>query len=201
MKFLALIFISLLLFSCNRKENNKDKITFTGTLVIQPFTGVSQGMLDTIMFQLANAYPSVTLMRAIPLPGTAYGKEQLCYMADSLMSYLLKLRKSDKDIIIGITNEDIYTARGGDKDWGIMGLAYMPGYSCIISTFRLSKTNLHSQFYKLTVHELAHTLGLPHCRRSRKCYMSNANGENPWDKETGFCSRCKSYLKNRGFKF
>lgn len=62
------------------------------------------------------------------------------------------------------------------QDWGIMGLAYCPGNSCIVSTFRINNTNskIHfSRFKKVAVHEFGHNLGLPHCP-DKKCVMTDA---------------------------
>lgn len=39
--------------------------------------------------------------------------------------------------MIGITQKDISTSKGQYADWGIMGLAYRPGNSCVASYYRL----------------------------------------------------------------
>jgi archaemetzincin len=54
------------------------------------------------------------------------------------------------------------------------------------------------QFYKVAIHELGHTQGLPHCE-NKTCYMRDAEGGNPLEEEVDFCKTCKMFLKNRGW--
>jgi len=79
-----------------------------------------------------------------------------------------------------------------------MGLGDQPGNACVLSTYRLSKTNLLSQLNKLALHELGHTQGLPHCD-NQKCFMRDAEAGNHFDEETDFCDSCKSFLKRKGW--
>ena len=58
-------------------------------------------------------------------------------------------------------------------DWGIFGLGFMPGKSCIVSTFRLKEKNFRSRFIKICCHELGHNFGLPHCS-DKSCIMQDA---------------------------
>jgi archaemetzincin len=80
-----------------------------------------------------------------------------------------------------------------------MGLGYRPGKSCVVSDFRLSCKNKNEQCYKLVLHELGHTAGLPHCK-VKTCLMRDAKGGNPFDQEKSFCGECKSFLKSKGWK-
>jgi archaemetzincin len=80
-----------------------------------------------------------------------------------------------------------------------MGLGFCPGNVCVASTFRLSKKNLKEQFYKVAIHELGHTQGLPHCE-DKSCFMRDAEGGNPLNEEHGFCEVCKLFLKSKGWE-
>lgn len=164
--------------------------------ILQPFDGFPDTLAQHIYDRLREINPNTYLKDPIPLPKMAYYKDRNRYRADSLINFLWR-QSSERKKIIGLTNKDISSTKGKIKDWGVMGLAYSPGYSCVVSTFRLSKKNMQSQLYKLTLHELAHTEGLPHCRRDSTCYMSDANGTNPWDAEHDFCTRCKNFLKRK----
>lgn len=101
-------------------------------------------------------------------------------------------------VTIGLTTNDISTTKGQIEDYGIMGLGYQPGSSCVVSTFRLNKKNLQEQFFKVSIHELGHTAGLPHCK-VLNCFMRDAEGRNHLEEETDFCTTCKSHLLSKGW--
>ena len=65
--------------------------------------------------------------------------------------------------------------------------------------FRLTRRNLPTQFYKVVLHELGHTQGLAHCP-APTCFMRDAAGGNPTTQETGFCPRCTTHLRRRGWQ-
>jgi archaemetzincin len=52
---------------------------------------------------------------------------------------------------MGLTNKDISEEKGKVFDYGIMGLAYQPGKSCVVSPFRLSKKNLYELLLRVPV--------------------------------------------------
>lgn len=94
---------------------------------------------------------------------------------------------------------DISTSKGEIKDWGVMGLGYCPGKSCVASSFRLSAQKRQQQFFKVAIHELGHTQGLAHCA-NKTCLMRDAEGSNYLNEETGFCENCKAVLVKKGWK-
>lgn len=138
------------------------------------------------------------------LPQETYYEPRNRYRADKLIRYLRDNYKTEK--LIGITDKDISTTSGQHEDWGIMGLAFRPGKSCVISTFRTfrnAKSEEHKQerLKKVVFHEFGHTLGLPHCKNSESCLMADANGKvSTVDKVTDFCPKCRTkirkYLRN-----
>jgi archaemetzincin len=119
------------------------------------------------------------------------------YRADSLIRIF---RPANKDtIVLLLTEKDISSTKIKEpkatyQDWGIMGLAYCPGNSAIVSTFRLksaSKTITNNRLKKVITHEIGHSLGLPHCT-TQHCVMSDANESvSSIDQEGGdFCENC-----------
>jgi len=63
------------------------------------------------------------------------------------------------------------------RDFGIFGLGYLPGSSCIVSIFRLQNTtkeNFIMRLKKICIHEIGHNMGLPHCKSSENCVMKDA---------------------------
>ena len=132
------------------------------------------------------------------MPAAAYYKPRNRYRATGMLTDISRYRGYDK--VIGITVKDISTTSNGVYDWGIMGLAYRPGKACVISTFRIktpNKTLFNDRFIKVALHELGHTMGLPHCTFSRTCFMEAAEGTvKSVDKETRFlCSNCKRIIQ------
>ena len=132
------------------------------------------------------------------LPAAAYYKARNRYRAPVLLQYLNAIKGFDK--IIGITTKDISTTNGKFYDWGIMGLGSCPGKSCVISTFRIrtsDKLLFNDRFVKVALHELGHTMGLPHCTFSKTCFMEAAEGSiKSVDRESrSLCSNCRRLLK------
>ncbi len=97
-----------------------------------------------------------------------------------------------------MTNSEISTTKGDIFDWGIAGLGTIGGPSCVVSAQlykKHSKTKavmLH-RFSDVAVHELGHTLGMPHCE-SEGCVMADAKGNaiKSADYSTGlYCEPCR----------
>jgi archaemetzincin len=187
------LFLSLFI-SCqqNAKPINKPK-----AIIIQPFNDLSTPQIEIVYKQLKAINPNIILRTAIALPASAFYEKRNRYRADLLIRFLSTLTHKDS-VVIGITSKDISTIKGKIVDWGVMGLGYCPGNACAVSTFRLSKTNREAQFYKVAIHELGHTQGLPHCANNT-CYMRDADGGNPLDDEIDFCKSCKTFLKSKGW--
>ncbi|MFY7964436.1 MAG: matrixin family metalloprotease [Chitinophagaceae bacterium] len=209
MKFICNYIVSfllvLLLSECKHKKDNaviakKHNLASNATVIdIQPFNDIAN---DDIVFaynQLKLVYPYINIKKAISLPKWAYYEERNRYRADSLIRFLSKICENGH-VVIGLTSKDISTNKDKIKDWGVMGLGYCPGNACIASTFRLSKENKKSQFYKVAVHELGHTQGLPHCA-NKTCFMQDAEGGNTTNNEKDFCNHCKQLLTLKGWKF
>jgi archaemetzincin len=138
------------------------------------------------------------------LPALAYHQPRNRYRADKLISWLRETRPADSvDYVMALTASDISHTKGEIKDYGIMGLAYCPGRSGVISTFRIgkgakNKAHLMERFSKTVLHELGHNFGLPHCAHAKHCLMRDACGTvNTLDKEEKIvCGECKRKLGN-----
>jgi archaemetzincin len=184
----------LMLASCRYHSTHSNRV-----IVVQPFADFSLALTDSMVEVIKKTIPNTIVRGPIDLPVQAYTQPRNRYRADTLIRFLNKYGCLDT-VIIGFTNKDISATKGNISDWGIMGLGDCPGNACVVSTYRISKTNLNSQFYKLIMHELGHTQGLPHCS-NKTCFMRDAEGGNPIDEEKGFCEACKSYLVAKGWKF
>lgn len=92
------------------------------------------------------------------------------------------------DFIIGLTSKDISITkrdkRGNIKkpetkyaDWGIFGLGFRPGPSCVVSIHRIQnpdKALFIERFKKICIHEIGHNMGLKHCDSDENCVMRDA---------------------------
>ncbi|AZA99689.1 Zn-dependent protease [Chryseobacterium joostei] len=189
------------MFSCSEKEkpvkNQEQKKAVT--ILIQPFQDIKSENLEKVVVGIKKVYPNVKVLEAIAFPENTYYKERNRYRADSIIKFLSSKTK-DGFVTIGLTSKDISATRGKIKDFGIMGLGYRPGKACVASMFRLNKENTDEQFYKIAIHELGHTQGLPHCPE-KMCFMRDAEGKNPTNEETDFCKKCKTFLINKNWKF
>lgn len=180
LKRLSLLF--LLLSGCV----SHDKQEFV--VAIQPIGKVSVDQIETVKHALDSAYNSrVIVLHSIEPPEAAYVNiKSPRYRADKMIAYLKEIKPDTIHYIIGLTNYDISVTK---KDWlgkikqpksryedfGIFGLGYCPGKSCVVSCFRLGNDLMKSKdrLAKICVHELGHNLGLPHCE-NKTCVMTDA---------------------------
>ncbi|WP_228452037.1 Zn-dependent protease [Chryseobacterium sp. G0186] len=196
----GILLFLLLVFSCSEKQKLEEKTEKTAvTILIQPFKDIKSENVEKVAAGIKKVYPNIQVLEAIDFLGNTYYKERNRYRADSIIKFL-NSRTKDGFVTIGLTSKDISATRGKIKDFGIMGLGYRPGKACVASMFRLSKENSDEQFYKIAIHELGHTQGLPHCPE-KMCFMRDAEGKNPTNEETDFCKKCKAFLINKNWKF
>lgn len=190
-----------MMLSCSEKKNVvKEKAAKPAiTILIQPFKDIQPESIEKVTEGIKKVYPNVKVLDVIDFPENAYYKGRNRYRADSIIKFLNNKTK-EGFVTIGLTSKDISATRGKIKDFGIMGLGYRPGKACVASNFRLSKENREEQFYKIAIHELGHTQGLPHCPE-KMCFMRDAEGKNPTNEETDFCKKCKTFLINKNWKF
>lgn len=196
MKYFVFIFL-LSLLSCKNK-NNENTIIAQKVIVIQPLGNFQQKQSQKVFAEIKAINSKVILMDNIEFPEKSFYSPRNRYRADSIIKNL-KNKIGKDSVIVGLSHFDISTTKNGIKDWGIMGLGYRPGKACVVSDFRLSSKNKNEQFYKLVLHELGHTEGLPHCKE-KTCLMRDAEGGNPFDQEKSFCNNCKSFLKSKGWQ-
>jgi len=205
--FIYFVLFLILLLGCS-KSSISSKETMVGII---PYRGMSTQKLNVLAEAITDYYG--VSVKALPqqiLPKSAFVNiKSPRYRADSLIAIQQRAMPEGIDYILGLTEKDISVTKrnknGAIKspawrynDFGIMGLAYCPGISCIVSDFRLKTKNqeLHlARFKKVVIHELGHNFGLPHCP-DKKCVMTDAvesiktiDNANP-----GLCKTCKSKL-------
>lgn len=214
MKFeLLFLFIAGILSSCNgiKNESSEPESIIPGvqppqmlSIIIQPFDGLPNSTINIVYEKLKEIYSGdIIVNSSIALPRKALNQTRTRYRADSLIIFLGKLVE-DGQLIIGLTNKDISMTKGGTPDWGVFGLGFCPGNSCIASAFRLKGKNRDEKLFKVAIHELGHTQGLAksitnHCP-NEVCLMRDAQGKDHLDELRYFCSKCKPILIKAGWE-
>ena len=182
------------------------------TLVLLPFLAFSQEriirlvplgpvepeLLEAVSKAItARVNATIEIAPKEELPAEAFYKPRNRWRAEKLLEFL-DTKTSGAWRVIGVTNSEISTTKGDIFDWGIAGLGNIDGPSCVISAQlykKHSKTKavmLH-RFADVAVHELGHTLGMPHCE-SKGCVMADAKGNaiKSADHSTGeYCEPCR----------
>ncbi len=187
------ILLSALMMSFSTYTEPKKTI-----IIVQPFKGFPVEHTEYVVKELKKVYPLVEVKEVIPMPENCRNSTKTRYRADKLISYL-NSRTKEGYCTIGLTNKDISTTKEPYADWGVMGLGYCPGKACIASTFRVKGKDRLEKLFKLSIHELGHTQGLPHCPTSG-CFMQDAKGKDNFGKENDFCKNCKIKLIKAGWK-
>ena len=176
-------------------------------LYVQPMggcAGKAQGVDEVVAALRAFYLIDVRVLPCQDLPRTAYYPPRKRYRAERLLTYLNQRMPKDGWRILGLTDVDISTTKDRYPDWGVMGLGELPGTATVISSFRCRKkarNQAHAieRLAKVAVHEIGHTLGLPHCP-TRGCLMEDAMGNvTTTDRERDFCPLCRGLAKRNGF--
>ena len=173
----------------------------TITVYIQPLGSVDAENIDVIVNSLKSFYGcKVVVNTPATLTNDLLAKSRTRYEA----SKILKKFNSNKNLLI-ITQQDIAcknTERNIDE-WGVFGLGYRPGTTCVVSTFRLNRKNpshslqlFNERLAKVSLHEIGHNLGLPHCTSGTDCLMNDAKGsiKTVDNEKMILCSNCKKQL-------
>jgi archaemetzincin len=207
LKYLSILIIVLVLAACKFISPHKNI-----KVGVQPYHNFDVALTDTIAKTIEQSYGfEVAILPVKPLPKTAFiHVKSPRYRADSLLLDLKRNKSKDVDYLLGLTSTDISTSKYVQRreikkpeskyaDWGVFGLGYKPGPSCIVSTYRL-KTNNQKQFIsrlkKVCIHELGHNLGLPHCE-TPKCVMQDAveSIRTVDSANFEFCEKCKRRIR------
>jgi archaemetzincin len=206
--FILLIISTILFVSCKSPVSEKASVVKENHVVsatakvnqpvaidIVPFTDVPLGLTNYIFKEFIKIYPNSKLLNPIPLPGSAWYPARNRYRADTLLRQL-SAKTPLGHVTLALTTKDISCTNGKFADWGIMGLSYCPGKACVASIHRLK--NNKEQFFRIAIHELGHTQGLPHCPNA-SCLMQDAKGKSIPVFVKDFCKECKNVLVKAGW--
>ena len=191
MKKIIILFVIFLLATSFNSSKPK-------TIYIQPFGDVNQKYIEFIKTSVKNFYGYDCVVRSkLNLTKDILAGSKTRYEAGKILK-----KYNSKENVLLITEKDIAHRKSSEfPEWGIFGLGYRPGSTCVISTFRLKKNVTKVKFLdrlkKVALHEIGHNLGLEHCTNNKECMMTSASGTiKQVDKEKiWFCSKCWSLIK------
>lgn len=207
MKFVVSL-ILIFLFSCSKSE----KIAANKVVGIQIYDGFPKEKAIVLAQEVTKFYKIKTfILTEIELPKQAFVTiKSPRYRADSIITIQNRTINDSLDFVLGLTHKDIsitkHDIKGNIKepkwkynDFGVMGLAYCPGKSAIISSFRLKHADKKlelTRLKKVVIHEFGHNLGLPHCPNKHCVMTSAAEKISTIDNEKmELCEKCKTQLK------
>jgi len=194
--------IAFILYACSSKPIK---------VGIQPYENFNTTVTDSIVSALRQTYGAeIYILNNQPLPAHAFiHTKSPRYRADTLIRFLKTNKPDFVDYFIGLTTQDISCTKRDSEgnikkphstysDWGVFGLGYLPGSSCMVSSYRLQHHNQKvfiARLKKVAIHELGHNLGLPHCD-SKGCVMQDAveRIQTIDSANSGLCSTCKDIL-------
>jgi archaemetzincin len=190
---LKITILLILIFVTTSFVNTKPK-----TIYIQPLGDVNLEYMDYIKKSVENFYGYDCFIKSkLNLTTDILSGSKTRYEAGKILK-----KYNSKDNVLLLTEKDIAHRKSNDfPEWGIFGLGYRPGTTCVISTFRLKKNVSKAKFLerlkKVALHEIGHNLGLEHCTNNRECLMNDAGGTvKQVDREkVWFCSKCWSLIK------
>ena len=172
----------------------------------RPFLGlVALGPIDPeVLRRLRTAIAKilhlpVRVLRPQPLPLQTYHLVRRQYHSTQLLEFLLDNDDSGALRILGVTAVDLYIP----ILTFVFGEAQLNGKAALISLYRprgdaggdTPPRSLYlRRLIKLSLHELAHTFGLEHCRRDGCLMGFSTNLEKLDHKNLAFCDYCQVLL-------
>ena len=160
------------------------------TILIQPYGNFTKKEIEKVIPKLKEeldrwAYGAWTfeILDSKPFPTNR---------AIDILREQKKYKLKNDEVLMGLTHEDIKADVHNVKNYGIVGLAFLRGYVCVVSDKRLKDK---SQIWKPMIHEFMHAFfASPHCPNDDPtCYMKDAKGKGNFGIQDKMCDSCKRW--------
>jgi archaemetzincin len=192
-RFLPLLYVFALCISCNRPK----------VIYIQPLGHVQTADLGLVKDAVEKFYHYPCIIKpAAGLTPDILADSKSRYEANRILT---KYNSGNNTLIL--TDRDIAAANPQRqvKEWGIFGLGYQPGTTCVVSVFRLKQNAsdqvFHQRLIKVCLHEIGHNFGSPHCSSGdSRCLMRDAKGtiKEVDHQQLFLCAQCRRLLRDAG---
>ena len=194
---ILLLFVGVFTLSSSNQSYTPELIK-KRTINVIPLGDVPSQMLNDITQSIKSFYGfKCVIQNVVDTNITLLSANEENYVAGKILREYISL-----DYYFIITNISIVDKY--DELWEMWGLAYCPGPTAVVSFNLLdddgcSNEVLTTRIIKVTLHEIAHTIGFKgHCTISEKCFMnSGSSGLRELDKEDiWLCNSCKTKLES-----
>ena len=165
---------------------------------ISPLGDINGKYISFVQEKITNFYGfECVIEKRIPLTDDILASSRTRYEASKILAKF----NSNKNLLL-LTSSDIayHNKKKNILEYGIIGLGYRPGSTCVVSTFRIKKgvseKKMMERLEKVSIHEVGHNLGLDHCNYDRECLMNDARGTvKQIDKErVWLCNNCRKII-------
>jgi archaemetzincin len=161
-------------------------VIYAQSIVVVPMGKIDDKLVEQTVQKLKESGMQVTLSKKESMPTGSYYVPRKRYRADNIIASLRK-RAAKNEVYLALTSQDISTSVHNQKDFGVMGLGYVPGNASVVSSFRIKNKNF---LYRIALHEIGHNKGIDHCP-SKNCFMMDAEKKDRTSEMLLFCDKCK----------
>ena len=161
-------------------------------LLLLSFSG--EANVKQVQQTIEQFYGIKTTVVKATMPEAASAHFKGRYHANKILDYLQHQYPNQK--VIALTSKDICTNLNGQPCWGIFGLNYL-GKPYSVSSVNRIKSDKANLLSKVAIHEVGHSLGIPHCKSGNPCLMKDAGGTIATIKKQPmkFCNDCSRLIK------
>jgi archaemetzincin len=167
-----------------------------GKIVVVPLGESDFFELNRLAGHLAQVFTcAVDILSGAKIPDEAYSPVRGQYFAMVLLQKLELLRSSDREKIMGLVDEDMYSP---EQAW-VIGASDRVAGTSVISLHRLRQEYfgygeedkiLYHRVCKEAVHQLGHLFGMRACRNPRCAMYASDRMQDIDAKREKFCDNC-----------
>ncbi len=190
--------ITICFFAFAKKPITNTPVKDEKIIHISPLGNIDEKYIHFVQDRVSKFYGfKCVIDKRIPLTDDILAASGKRYEASKII-----VKFNSNNNILLLTNVDIahFNKKKNIPEYGIIGLGFRPGKTCVVSTFRIKKgvseKKMMERLEKVSIHEVGHNLGLDHCDYDRECLMNDKKGkisqidfESVW-----FCNKCSKQI-------